>query len=63
VAQIGTSIPKGSCFHIENYWIELPGFMNVVQNAWNKTVRSSSSLLRIVAMFKNRLMHYLQSVV
>jgi hypothetical protein len=53
VAHIGTSIPKASCFRFENYWNELLGFMNEVQNAWNKIVRSSSSSSRIVAKFKN----------
>jgi hypothetical protein len=35
-AQIDTSIPKANCFLFENYWTELPGFLEVVQRAWNK---------------------------
>jgi hypothetical protein len=53
VAHINTSIHKASCFRFENNWIKLPGFMNVVQNAWNKIVISSFSSSRIVAKFKN----------
>jgi hypothetical protein len=53
VAQIGTSIPKINIFCFENFWIELPGLLEVISNAWNKEIRISSSAARIVAKFKN----------
>jgi hypothetical protein len=33
--------------------MELPGFTEVVSNAWNKGIRIVSSAARIVAKFKN----------
>jgi hypothetical protein len=29
-------IPKANIFQFENYWIEHPGFIDVVTIAWNK---------------------------
>jgi hypothetical protein len=41
-------------FHdFDHYWMELPGFTEVVSNAWNKGIRIVSSAARIVAKFKN----------
>ena len=53
VAQIGTKIPKAIVFRFENFWIQHPGFFEVVQNAWNLEVRATTSLGIIVAKFKN----------
>jgi hypothetical protein len=53
VARIGSSIPKADIFCFENFWMELPGFLEVVSNAWNKEVRTISSVARIVAKLKN----------
>lgn len=53
VAHIGSSTPKANIFRFENYWMELPGFTEVVLNAWNKETRTASSATKIVAKFKN----------
>lgn len=52
MAQIGTCIPKAQIFRFENYWIEQPGFMDLVQGVWNSEVRSTTSTTRISAKFK-----------
>jgi hypothetical protein len=31
VVSIGTSIPKAKVFRFENYWIKLPGFLDIVK--------------------------------
>ncbi|KAG2656100.1 hypothetical protein PVAP13_1KG055054 [Panicum virgatum] len=53
MVQIGTSIPKAKIFKFENFWVEHPGFFDVVQGAWNVEVRSSSSATMVAAKFKN----------
>jgi hypothetical protein len=53
VAQIGTSVPKARIFRFENYWVDHPGFLNVVSNAWSNHVPAASSTARVVAKFKN----------
>jgi hypothetical protein len=35
VVSIGTSIPKARVFRFEDYWIRLPGFLDVVNTIWN----------------------------
>jgi hypothetical protein len=35
VVSIGTSIPKAKVFRFENYWIRLPGFLDIVKNIWD----------------------------
>ena len=54
VVSVGTSIPKAQVFRIENYWIHMPGFLEVVSNIWNihcpgdgaKSISSKFKLLR-----------------
>ena len=52
VVQIGTGIPKAKIFRFENFWVELPGFMETVQAVWNTNVRATNSATRITAKFK-----------
>jgi hypothetical protein len=40
-------------FWFENYWVDHPGFLDVVSNAWNKQLVAASSAARMVAKFKN----------
>lgn len=53
IVQIGTRIPKAKVFRFENYWMQHPGFMEIVQAAWNIQVRAINSASRIAAKFKN----------
>ena len=36
---IQTTIPKCKIFRFETYWIAHPGFMDIVEQAWNKPIR------------------------
>jgi hypothetical protein len=51
--QIGTKIPKARIFRFENFWINHPGFMELVQAAWSTSVRAEGSASIIAAKFKN----------
>src|SRR4051812_13762505 len=47
---IQTTIPKSKLFRFESYWIAHPGFMELVEHAWNKPIkhtRCSNSAARI----------------
>jgi len=52
MVQIDTAIPKANVFRFENFWVELPDFLELIQNTWTKEVRSSNSVTRIAAKFK-----------
>lgn len=51
--QIGTKIPKAKVFRFENYWLQQPGFMEIVQAAWNIQVRTNNSASKIAGKFNN----------
>jgi hypothetical protein len=53
MVQIQTSIPKTQIFRFENFWIDQPDFLNVVQAAWNTDVRASNSATRLSAKLKH----------
>jgi hypothetical protein len=52
VVQIGTSIPKDQVFRFENYWIDQPGFLEVVHSVWNSEVLATNTASKIAAKFK-----------
>jgi hypothetical protein len=46
VVNIDTNIPKASIFRFDNYWVDLPGFLDCVKASWNKhTSKSYSSAI------------------
>lgn len=47
--QIGTSIRKAQIFRFENFWVEHPGFFDLVQSVWSTNVSSHNSASRITA--------------
>ena len=49
---IGTSIPKTNIFRFENYWPEHPGFIEVVQGAWDKPTHKQDIAAIISAKLK-----------
>jgi hypothetical protein len=53
MVQIQTSISKTQIFRFENFWIDQPDFLNVVQAAWNTNVRASNSATRLSAKLKH----------
>jgi len=52
MVQIDTAIPKAEVFRFENFWVEQPDFLDLVQNTWNNEVRASNSVTKITAKFK-----------
>jgi hypothetical protein len=52
VVQIGTSIPKAKTFIFENFLVEQPGFLDLVNNVWSVEVRASNSATKVAAKFK-----------
>lgn len=42
VITIETSIPRSKLFRFESYWVDHPGFQEVVASAWAKQVRSDN---------------------
>ena len=52
MVQIDAAIPKANVFIFEKFWVEQPDFFDLVQSTWNKEVRSSNSVTKIVAKFK-----------
>jgi hypothetical protein len=36
VVSIDTSIPKDKLFRFENYWVQMPGFLECVKDSWKK---------------------------
>jgi hypothetical protein len=42
VVQIRTSIPKVQIFRFENFWVDQPGFTEVVQMVWNQRLEQTT---------------------
>jgi hypothetical protein len=36
VINIDTNIPKASLFRFENYWVQMPGFIDCVKSFWER---------------------------
>jgi hypothetical protein len=53
VVNIDTIIPKAKIFRFENYWVDMPGFMECVQKSWCKQSRKKSSAAVLAEKFKN----------
>lgn len=51
--QIESTIPASKVFCFESFWIQHQGFMETVQNSWNKPCFAASSAARICRKFKN----------
>jgi hypothetical protein len=50
--QIGTSIPKDKVFRFENFWIDQPGFLDIVQVVWQSEFKSTCSATKLSTKFK-----------
>jgi hypothetical protein len=37
VINIDTTIPKAKIFRFGNYWVDLPGFQECVDNSWSQS--------------------------
>ena len=52
VASIATSIPKSKIFRFDNYWVDLPGFFECVEQSWNAPTKKSNSAAKLTEKFK-----------
>ena len=43
VVSVDTNIPKTHIFRFENYWIDLPGFMDCVRRSWSNPSSKGSA--------------------
>ena len=53
MVRISTRIPKAKIFRFENHWVKQPGFLDVVQKAWNLPVKGRTIAGIITAKFKH----------
>lgn len=44
--------PKARCFRFENFWVKLPGFMDVVKAAWKEEVSANDPMVILQRMAK-----------
>jgi exonuclease III len=52
VVNIDTFIPKAKIFRFENYWVDMPGFLDCVSKPWSKPSYKKSSVAIIVDKLK-----------
>lgn len=50
---IETSTPKSSIFRFENFWVDMPGFFEIVHHCWSIPVRGSNPAIILNAKLKN----------
>jgi exonuclease III len=53
VVSIETTIPRSKLFRFESYWIQHPGFMDVVAKSWAKQVKSTNTATSLCRKLKN----------
>ena len=52
IISIQTCIPRSKVFRFEPFWILHPGFMNLVQDVWNRPVRAHNAATILCRKFK-----------
>jgi hypothetical protein len=52
VVDIDTVIPRAKIFRFENFWVQLPGFLDCVHKSWNKVSRKNTSASILVDKLK-----------
>lgn len=53
VVNIQTAIPRSNIFRFENYWINHPGFLDVVNASWHKHCYAKNSAALLCRKMKN----------
>lgn len=53
VVSIATSTPKSPLFRFENFWVDVPGFYDVVQHFWGSDSSSSNPAVSLNHKLKN----------
>ena len=52
VVNIETAIPRSKLFRFESYWVQHPGFMDVVAKSWAKNVTSTNPATNLCCKLK-----------
>ena len=52
VVSISTSIPKAKVFRFENYWVDMPGFFDCVQQSWSAPTNKKNAAVVLTEKFK-----------
>lgn len=52
VVSIATSIPNAKIFRFENYWVDLPGLFDCVEQSWNAPTKKSNYAAILTKKFK-----------
>ena len=55
LVSIDTTIPRAKIFRFENYWVDLPGFMDCVTASWNAPLACSGSAAAVISKKFKRL--------
>ena len=60
MVSIDTKIPKSKVFRFENFWVEMPGFMECVKKSWEAPVFSDLSASTVLTRKFKRLRYDLK---
>ena len=60
VVSIDTTIPAAKTFRFENFWFDMPGFMDCVTKSWNAPVFSDLSASAVITRKFKRLRYDLK---
>ena len=52
VITIETSIPKSNLFRFESFWVQHPGFMDLVSEVWTRPINSTNAATILCRKFK-----------
>ena len=52
VVSIATCIPKATIFRFENYWVDMPGFFDCVQQSWSAPTTKKNATAVLTEKFK-----------
>jgi exonuclease III len=52
VVSISTNIPKANIFRLENYWLQHPQFLNIIQHCWAANFQEQDKAKRVTAKLK-----------
>jgi hypothetical protein len=52
VLNVDTNIPKAALFIFDNYWVNMPGFMECVQKSWDMGSKRTYSSATLTDKFK-----------
>ena len=58
VVKIETSIPRSNIFRFESYWVEHPGFLDLVQAVWTRPIKDTNANAATIICKKFKALRY-----